>query len=317
MGQLTYVFWGYNSENVLDPLREAMHTQGHHCIVLPDNEKYPSKQAERDYLNSIEFVLITSSHFTRDQHIVADTFPELPSIHLSPLEIIGQCKPKKSIYYPHDLGSPLVLNEPMFAHYFDLILWPLPWYGYAPTHPNVQNVGWIKYAKTPIDRLDNYFYDLENIHCFFYSEIVANHRRYGVKKAVEKLQPIITHNIPIKLPVWPLSNDFETALKASGATIIPAELNSFDIIQHSNLVLSNGLSSIISEAHYMGIPSIAFIEHDIVNSQTQSVAFDGLTTCTRCHFNQVELALNAIEKPPQSPTLKPFDYEGAIQAICH
>ncbi|MDA1354061.1 MAG: hypothetical protein O3A01_06330 [bacterium] len=317
MNGLTYVFWGYSSEFVLEPLKEYMVQLGHHCVSLPNNEKYPTKATERDYLNSIEFVLITSNHFTRDQAILAELYPELPPIQLCPIEIINECKPVKSVYYPHDLGTPLVLDEPLFAHYFDLILWPFPWFGYAPKHNNIKNVGWIKYKKTPAESLSEYFNDTQNIRCFFLSEISSYRTKLGIKKTIARLQPLIDNNIPMKLPDWPLSDEYETALAENGATIIPATLNSFDIIQHCQLVLSNALSGIVSEAHYMGKACINFYEPTFVKAQTQSLLFDGFHNTLLCHYDQLSTILAQFKPQPHTPILTPFDFKAAVQAIVH
>ena len=151
-----------------------------------------------------------------------------------------------------------------------------------------------------------------NKHIF---SIKSSVKKYCIEKTLERLTPLIKNKIPIKLPNWPTSPKYEKALKKCNAIIIPSHINSFDIIKNSRLVLSNGLSSIISEAHYMGIPTINFIEEYIFPFYIQSQLFDSFHDCILCHYEQLDDILSNCTFNPSSPLLKPFDFKKAVLSI--
>ena len=167
---------------------------------------------------------------SRDKRILFDLYPECNSINLTPLEIIKNCKPIKSVHYPHDLSMPLVINEPLFINYFDLVLWPFPWFGYYPQPNHIVTVGWIKNLNSSELSKQTYFNSSQKTQCFFFSEISTYDKKYGIEKTLERLTPLIKNKIPIKLPNWPTSPTYEKALKKCNAIIIPSHINSFDII---------------------------------------------------------------------------------------
>ncbi len=304
---LTFVFWGYGSEDVLAPLRAHLEAQGLECLAWPDPSLSPAEEVA--FLRARPFVLLTSAHFLRDQEILARISPGV-RIGASPVELIRECRPVASIFYPHDLGTPLVLVEPqVLPSAFDLVLWPTPHYGYSPPPPRFENVGWIGFHKgSEADREA-----AAGGRTWLFSDFEHHRKTLGVERTFAKLEPILRRDVAIKFPLWPGHREWEEHFAAQGVRVIPAERNSFGVMLGSSLVLSNGVSGVTFEAVYAGVPVLNLAESYL----RPGLQREFLGALRGCRIVSYEDAPDALSKPPPAPPrqIEPFDFDRALRAI--
>ena len=298
-----FVFWGYGSENVFREFADFLSHEGYEVVQLPN----PDKKKELSTLLGRRFILITSSHFTRDAELLADYYPDI-LIGCDFLELLHHCDPLLSVFYPHDLGTPLVVNEPALLSAFDLVLWPTQFFGYGRRPKRFETVGWIGFRgafRLPAERR------YERV--LLFSDICWHQKNLGVEGTYLKLQPILANGTSIKFPAWPGSDAFETYFCERGVPVIPAETPAGQVILDSRLVISNGLSSISVEAAYMGTPVVNLLE-DYLPEGTQQAFLSGLSGCVQCtyaHYPQ------CIASPPSAPhpQVTQFDYQGVLDLL--
>ncbi|MDR1062575.1 MAG: tetratricopeptide repeat protein [Azoarcus sp.] len=304
-----FVIWGYASENILlSDFANAVHNQGHEILALP-NEGI-SRQEELTRLLSTPFILLTSAHFTRDAQNLASAYPNI-KIGADFLEILFHAKPILSVFYPHDLTTPLVLNEPALLSAFDLVLWPTPFFGYQPKPAKFHNVGWISYRnawKPPAERSHDCVW--------FFSDLTSHVRRYGIDRTYEKISPILNEGVAIKFPYWPGHVEFEEAFRARGVHVIPAQQHTGDTIQDTRVAVANGISGIIIEASAMGTPVVALPSENAVEQKIQCEffsAFPGVVLSRPEEF----LRRRASLPPVLRPCIDPFDAQAVLDLILH
>ncbi|GHU06713.1 hypothetical protein FACS1894158_14010 [Betaproteobacteria bacterium] len=311
-----FVVWGYGSENIFRNFADFLRAQGHEVLTLPDARI--SKKMELEHLLREPFILLTSSHFTHDANTLAAIYPEI-QIENDFLEILHHAKPLLSVYYPHDLATPLILNEPMLLSAFDLVLWPTPFFGYQPKPKNIRDVGlilfrgeWIPPKKRTYDCV------------WFFSEFTYHAKRYGIPKTYEKIAPILECGVAIKFPFWPGYKEFEREFQARGATVIPAEWHTGDILRNCRVAVSNSFSGIVPEAAFMGTPVIALPmessddPNDIPQIQqfwqTQREIFSALPGVILSQYEDFPRHLAAMP-PARPPLVKRFDPQHVLDII--
>lgn len=300
-----FVIWGYGSENIFRDFAGFLRQRGHEVVVLP--EAGLDKRAELERLASRPFILLTSAHFTRDERILGDFYPDI-HIDNAFLELLYHCPPLLSAFYPHDLSTPLVINEPAQLSGFDLVLWPTRYFGYQPRPHRLLTVGWIGY-RNEYRPAEDRRYDS----ALLFSDICAHKGRLGVAGTYDKLAPILACGTAIKFPDWPGHDEFEEYFSAQGAVVIPAETAAGDVILDSRLIVSNSISSISVEASLMGTPVINLIE-DYLPSGMQREFLSGLPGCILSSYGDFPEHLAA---PPcaATPQVERFDPEHTLNLI--
>lgn len=298
-----FVFWGYGSENVFGSFSQFVEAAGHEVIRLPD----PDKRRELSSLLGRPFVLLTSAHFTRDGSVLADYYPDI-RIGCDLLEIIEHCKPRLSVFYPHDLGTPLVVNEPALLSAFDLVLWPTPFFGYGRRPEHFETVGWTGFTGHYKKAEERQFNAV-----LLFSDICWHQQNLGIEGTYRKLAPILSCGTPIKFPKWPGVESFESYFSARGATVIPAETPAGELIADARLILSNSLSSISVEAAYMGTPCINLLE-DYLPPGAQHDFLAGLPGCVLSRYADAPRRMTTAPAPHR-PCVAPFDPHRALECI--
>lgn len=299
-----FVFWGYGSEHVLGGLQGHIASLGFDTLALPDPNL--SKTAEAELLATREFILLTSSHFARDAQTLKVMYPEITA-GLAPVEIISRFAPLASIYYPHDLATPLVTIETQLINLFDLVLWPTQHFGYHPRPKQIETVGWIGYPDEPTPSPS----PLGPV--FLFSDFCTHREKFGLEGTLNKLAPVLRQGVAIKFPFWPGHQEFEKRFSDAGFDVIPAQESTGRTMLQTSVVVSNSISSISVEASYMGRPVINLREPYLPRGlQDEFIA--GLAGCQIVNYEEFA---SACANPPKAPPLrvKPFSNEAATAAI--
>ena len=171
------------------------------------------------------------------------------------MEVIGLLKPVRSVYIPHDLTQPLIAYEDYFLSQFDLFLSPCePFTSAYASFCKTEEVGWAKYKKSVGEKSLAL-----NKAIWLLSDFIL-HIKMGKEKSFRFLESILAQGVAIKFPYWPGSDSFEKFFSNQGVKVYPAAENSIELILGHQIIITNGLSSIIAESYFLGKPTVNIIE---------------------------------------------------------
>lgn len=300
-----FVIWGYGSENMFHDFGAMLIAQGHEVLFLPD-EKLDRREELQTLLHA-PYILLTSAHFGRDTRILHDFYPDI-RIGNEFLDLLHHCPPILSVFYPHDLSTPLVINEPLLLDAFDLVLWPTPFFGYQPRPRKLVEVGWIGFRDLPRPASARQYDSV-----LLFSDICHHMRCLGMAATHAKLMPILETGTAIKFPRWPGHEAIEEYFSSRGAHVIAATTPAGSLIQDSRLIVSNSVSSISVEAAYMGTPVINLLEK-YLSPGLQENLLAGLPGCVLSSYADFPIHL---ANPPKAvpPCVKRFDDARVLDII--
>lgn len=300
-----FVIWGYGSENLFRGFGTWLQAQGFEVLMLPD-ERF-DRLAELEALTAAPYILLTTAHFGRDTRLMHDFYPAI-RIGNEFLDLLHHCPPLLSVYYPHDLATPLVINEPLLLDAFDLVLWPTPFFGYQPRPRKLVEAGWIG-SSAHLKPASERQYDS----VLLFSDVVHHKQQFGIAGTCDKLAGVLAHISAVKFPFWPGHEEYEAHFRSRGIQVIPAETSAAEVIQDSRLIVSNSVSSISVEAAYLGVPVINLLE-PYLPPGLQTQLFGTLPGCVQCRYEDFATHVSA---PPQAaaPCVKPFDPQHVLDRI--
>ncbi|MDY0073353.1 MAG: hypothetical protein RBR77_11975 [Thauera sp.] len=300
-----FVIWGYGSENIFRNFGLTLISQGYEVLCLPD--KSLDRMAELLELLRFPYILLTSAHFGRDARILHDFYPDI-RIGNEFLDLLHHCPPILSVFYPHDLATPSVINEPLLLSSFDLVLWPTPFFGYQPRPHKLMEVGWVGFSDPFLPPEDRQYDSV-----LLFSDICRHTQQFGIAGTYAKLLPILETGTAIKFPEWPGHIALEEYFTDRGAHVIAASTSAGKLIQNSRLIVSNSVSSISVEAAYMGTPVINLLE-DYLAPGFQKRFLSGLPGCVLSSYADFPKYFTHPPKAAQ-PCVKQFDAAHVLDII--
>lgn len=301
----TYLFYGFGAEYVLHPVYEAMKKAGHDCIEIDAlNEKDSRKQI--DNLKGKDIIFVTSAHFLLNEKNFKHFYPT-DSHFYGTLEIMSLLKPKASIFIPHDLTQPVIDYEKEYLNQFTTFCSPCEPFTSLYTHyTKTIEMGWIKYNNKPKTIIP------KNKAIWFLSDFIL-HLNWGVEKSYELIHPILQQNVSIKFPRWPGSDEFEDYFSKKGIHVFRSEENSIDLILAHDMILTNGLSSLIAESHFLGKTTVNIVEGSHYGDGRAYLK----TLFPQLHFIETikQFDIRKIEIKKRQPVLQPFKMQTMIQFL--
>tara|TARA_B100001093_G_scaffold296483_1_gene282696 strand:- start:3390 stop:4322 length:933 start_codon:yes stop_codon:yes gene_type:complete len=274
------LLYGVGSEYVLNNLANFLRNQGHDVtefIYFKSDDNILEIMHEFERHN---FIFITSAHLTLNfstlsviDPVYASDFPNL----FSPLQIICTFLPKISIYIPHDLAEPYGpknSGEQCFYDIFDFIISPSK--GLNPLNVSEDKViplGWIKNINNSV------YLPKKNKKIVYF---VSNFNFIKNKYTPEKFFNLIKNYenfFYIKFPDWPGVKRYEKFLNHNGIDIIPSSKFSTDIIKGFQIILTDQIGSIFSEAKYFGKPCY-YLQDDELNPDSFNPTIEKKIKCT-------------------------------------
>ncbi|MBE5845159.1 MAG: hypothetical protein E7302_13465 [Butyrivibrio sp.] len=256
-----FVFLGYGGENSIMPLYEYFTSRGAETLLVDDHrvpyEREEMLQRLAEISNTHSITLITSSHLWFDckTYEFYNHFYD-PNI-IAPLEFLDQFHPDMTVYYPHDMGVFMHESEIPFIDQFDLILVPYRnnmYYKLLNTCKQVEVVGWIK--KRQETSIPEGIQGCKPV--FFPSNVPNLYNKLGVDGFAQWFRDYIGPEIPIKMAFG--DNGIMPILSQEGYTFLDSSVSVYDAIASHNMVIGSGNSSIIFEAAYSGIPTVALLD---------------------------------------------------------
>jgi len=307
MKNVTYLFYGFGSEYVLHPLYLELKKRGYDCCEIDALNIKNSKKFINNLINK-DIILITSAQLLLDLKNYKDFYPTTNKFY-SILEIISLLKPKKSILIPHDLTEPLITHENFYLNQFDLFLSPCePFTSIYSAFCKTEEVGWIKYFRNNNEKIKQ----SKNKAIWFISDFIL-HIKMGKKTSLETVLPILKQGVSVKFPYWDKSDEFEEYYAKNGISIYSAKTSSIELIKKHDVVLTNGLSSIIAESYFMGKTTL---------NVTEGSHYGNMRSCLEELFPNLifiesinQFKLNDISVKKQPNILQPFNMEKTLKLI--
>ncbi|WP_138755894.1 hypothetical protein [Paenibacillus sinopodophylli] len=306
----TYIFFGISSEYVLNPLYRYMKDKGYSCVEITNNT---SKNIREDMLRfkNDNVVLITSAHVFLDYDYYKRVYDYSINGLTTVLEAIDILKPVKTVHYPHDLATLMHNNDlPWLKSIFELILFPLDGYAHLSCEGrDVYNVGWIKKVKNIGDGNKNIVY--HGLSDFGYYK--------DVNFALKTFSPVWNEGAIVKLPDIGDYMEYVSNLKASHVNLTNSERNIFELIDHGEIMITNGLTSVNIESSLSGRFTINMLDGCFAESEHRR-HFEGLPNLKMLSISDTALLLKDYRKGNFVPKkgenlLKSFDFEMATKLI--
>lgn len=308
--EITYLFFGYSSEYVLNPLYEHMKSEGFSCIEM-DLSKGSDHKKILTSLHRRPVVFITSAHLFFDNVNFQDVCTYTDKM-ISPLEIMDYLQPIRSYFIPHDLVSFYHEHEISWLTLFDSILVPTDLI--TIPHHSIHNVGWIKRKTLPRP-----FASDDPLAIGFSLSGLSVFRILGLEASYHMLYPILSKNVSIKFPAWHETDKFENYFREKGVTVFPSTKTSSEFIDNNSIIITNLTSSVTAEAAYAGRSVLnIYTDHYAENLQ-----WEELRHLPNVHFLSIDEAPNFIEKiqkgeillKPEPAQIKPFDFDYVTKLI--
>jgi hypothetical protein len=312
--KIKFIFYGSGSTYSLEPLAKYMHSEGYDVLEMnPESVSFPGYEILKDIKNK-DTVFLNSCHPLLDIENVIRSTGVIKGKWFAPLEMIEYIKPVKTVYYPHDLNPFFADYEMPWCNLFDLILLPYKnnlFYKLKSECSNVVEIGWIKNNKLlkKIDIKSDIIYFPSN--CYYG---MGESNRILFFNYIPKIIPIKMANISESR----YNKAIELA-KEDGYIFLDKSLTIFQLIHNCNLIITNGVSSIVTESALSGIPVAAML--DGVESDESYLrqlpkldwVFPLRPEEIKDFITKVQKGKITLEKGINS--LKEFDFEKAVKEI--
>jgi hypothetical protein len=308
-----YIFYGFGSAYSLEPLAMYMHSKKFDMLEMnPISANFSGYEALKEVQNK-NTVFVTSFHPLLDTENLARG--GIKNVNCAaPLEIMEYLKPVKSVYYPHDLTPFFCDYEMPWCNLFDLFLLPYKnnlFYKIKTESCNVLEVGWIKNNNLhkKVDIESNIIYFPSNS---YYGMNESNRIRWF--NYIPKNIPIKTGNIS--------ETKFNKAVelaKNDGYIFLENSLSIFQLIHNCKLIITNGVSSIVTESAMSGIPVVTMLDGVEPDESylEQLPKLDWVYPLkpdeVKDFIAKVQEGKITLNKGPN--LLKEFDFEKAVKAI--
>lgn len=271
---------GYSSEFSLDPLCDALVARDIPCTRI---DMYESgwRGRYRPPTDGREIVLLSSQHasvgrgfFARHHHIDRDV-PNLT-------EAISFFRPVRTFLLPHDLTHPFHDEEALPLAEVTAVLVPDERFWYLRRWCPVHIVGWPKLVGPALAAGSSGIVLMPTD--------VAAFGRNGPDSFRRAFAGLLRPGIRFKLPDFPGTERLTSILVEAGCEEIPAATSSAEVIARHATIVSNGLSSIVSEA--------ALVGKDVI--------------CVECGMQPVEEQWRAFSSHPNVELVDPADLAEAL-----
>jgi hypothetical protein len=244
---------GHGSEYSLRTLAAKLSASGLNCVEIDTIE--PGWREMLPHVRSFKRrTLLSSQHPYLNKRAWAHFYKFDTDIIDLP-EAVDLIAPERVFYIPHDLGFPIKDDETIALAQVTAALMPSDAFWYLRRVTKVFNVGWIGNLGSDIS------HPLESANklAFLPSEI-GYYLRRGIDHFLKTFDAVLGLQPTIKLPVMDGVEPLEHALRKLGHDVLPARISAGSLINSSEIVISNGLSSIVFEAHSRGRRTICLID---------------------------------------------------------
>lgn len=253
---INILFAGYRSEMVLSDLADTVSKKGGFNVFI---EKFEKPVDLDKYRILKDLIFVTSQHPSIDTASYRKFYPHA-KFYLSPIELILEIRPIKTIYFPHDWEVPLEGKDFFFLNYFDYVIFDNNLL--VPQEiTQCLNLGNVKSLENQKVNLNKHkFLFLPNNYNEF--RRLVNNKHIKMKIFLKLLSYL---KIPVKFHNEDELNELENQLRSLGIIVLDKKLTINIILRDfEGIVLTDGYGSIFREVKSMGIKILVlkFIKPD-------------------------------------------------------
>lgn len=295
---------GARGEYVLAPIAEELRQRDLHVVEVVGGDVDVGAALRQVLPHEGRVVLLTSAHVMHDGPSMQDLVGS-PGC-LSPLQVQAIADPVITVFVPHDLQTPILIEEMHYLSHLDLYLAATPEELMLRRKVDVELVGWIKRrdpASPPFERRGRALWLTMGME-------IGVHRA-GVQAKVDGVRPHIRDWCDIKLGPNDIVAELEQALRAEGASVLDRNLSAADLVPHYDVIVSNGPTSAVREAAMMGKPVFVLTHKGIFSGRASMGQYADLPN-VRFVPTMDDIPEDVVDLPPR---LLPFDMGRAMDAI--
>jgi hypothetical protein len=294
---------GAGSEYALAPLAREARQRGLEVIEIDMYEADWRQRAASSITRP--FVLATSHHPYLDgpaHRVVFGCDADLDKVSA----FVARERPQKVFFIPHDLSEHLHPEEFHSLHLFDALLMPNECHWFLRPQVRVEVVGWIKSSPTAA---------LPHTDLTLLPSEVAFYGRHPDLFRI-RFAPVLSRAPRFKVARFFGSGQLEEIARSCGCEVVPCTGASTDLLMATSAVVSNALSSIVTEAASLGVPTLCLMD-DVHPALEQQRAFGHLPGValrlpaqSDAWLNQTTTNRGATRGAPP-----PFDFDRALAII--
>ncbi|MFT7521982.1 MAG: hypothetical protein ACI9MC_004134, partial [Kiritimatiellia bacterium] len=299
-----FVFHGARGEYFLEPMVEEFRKRALNCIEVVGGKTDVAKSLDKVLPHDGRVILITSAHIMHDGPSYEDLVGSAGC--LSPIQVQALTQPVLTVYVPHDISTPFLVEEMFYIHHIDLYLAATEAELMLRRKVDVELVGWIKRLNPSEPPFENRGRAL-----WLTMGMEIGVHRSGVAAKIEAMSPHIRDWCDIKLGPNSVVDELEEQLRALGANVIDKYQSAADLVPHYDIIVSNGSSSVVREAAMMGKRVYILTHRSIFRSRNQWYQYADLPNIQFIK-SMDDIPEQNIDLPPR---LLAFDMRRAIDAI--
>ncbi|MCE2574085.1 hypothetical protein [Komagataeibacter sp. FNDCR2] len=239
---------GIGCEYVLSPIAREGEKRGHTVVEIDMYD--PDWRARAAALPQDEFILITSHHPYLDGWLHAKGFG-IPADIESVAGFIAQYRPLRSYFIPHDLAEPILPAELGAMAMFDGLLMPDDRAWFLNAYVPVTVVGWAK-AQSGKPISTGRVVAMPSDVTWFLNQ--------PPERFIDIYKYVLGPGVIVKFAQIHGIERLEAQAQALGATVISTSVDSTSVMAGAACVVTNGRSSIISEAAMLGVPVLCLLD---------------------------------------------------------
>lgn len=239
---------GIGSEYVLHPIAIEAERRGHQVVEIDMYDHNWRGKARA--LQPREFILITSHHPYLDSWLHNAAFGFDADIEALPT-FIAVYQPLRSYFVPHDLTSPISPDEFPALYLFDGLLMPDERYWFLRDYVVVTAVGWIKSAVSG---------GLSHNPVAVLPSEIAYFLREPPERFITLFAPVFKHKPRVKFARFEGGERLEAIARQLGGDVVDAALDSSLVLDSTNCIITNSISSIVMEARQRGLPVLCLVD---------------------------------------------------------
>ena len=254
-----FLFYGQNPEYSLEPLENSLVKAGHEVMVAMDWSEADFKERLDSQIQPDKTILLSSAHPGINQLTGRNNIPVATLRKMGPWKKIG--------FFPHDLSEPFRWEERQYLNDYDFFLYEFPIPEWIRSYLRTIKISGIQREKV--------FLPLESDYLFLPDDFWS----FGLGTAGEFLSRfpfaqdprVVTkfHNIPAAyILTESLRNKF-------AINILDPSIPGFELITPQNgILLTQGLSSVVSEARISKMSCTFILENELSSWEREKLKFN-------------------------------------------
>ena len=265
-------FFGLAGEFILGAVANELRKRGWNCYVFDfiDSQTLPRLNAQLQSSRAPKIVL-SSQH---PAYSIAHYAPLIENAAYVPTlsDVCRMVNPLRTLLFAHDLSDPIHSDEIQSLREVTAFFVPTDGYWWLSRYTKVINAGWPKLISGSAPPLSDRKIAVLPTDVGTYA--LKGQETFGLV-----FSGLSGSLFVFKLPFFSKTDHLSEELETLGGRLVDPKSSSIDLIQASEVVVSNGLSSIVTESALLGKDTICLIDgiHSDVEQRRRFMRYPNVT----------------------------------------